>query len=391
MRHPIVALKLTESVGYPILWALYQIRKEWPMKDLRVIRLAQVLVRYSVAARPKEVFAVDATVEAEPLVLAVYEELLKAGAYPLVRMSPRGAGEVFFTHAKKHHLDEIAPYQRMLVRHLHGSIYIDSSPNTRSLSGVDPQKQARVSKTTKPLREIMMKKKWCLTLYPTQAYAQDAEMSLADFEDFVYRATFADRDHPIAAWRDLEKRQARLIAHLRGARQVRIVGPDTDITLSVAGRTFINSAGKYNMPSGEVFTGPVENSAEGHIRFDYPVCHAGREIDGIRLVFRKGRVVEASATKNEAFLKTMLDMDPGARRLGELGIGTNYGIQKFIKNILFDEKIGGTIHLALGQSYEETGGRNRSALHWDMIKDLRRGGAIYVDGKAIQKNGKFLV
>ncbi len=361
------------------------------MKDIRIARLARILVRYSVAARPREVFAVDATAEAEPLVLAVYEELLKAGAYALLRMTPRGAGEIFFACAKKHHLDDIAPYQRAVVNHLHGSIYIDSSPNTRALSGVDPHKQARVSKTTKPLRELMMKKKWCLTLYPTQAYAQDAEMSLADFEDFVFRAVFADQDDPIAAWRNLAKRQAKLIAHLRGAKNVRIVGPETDLALSVAGRTFINSDGHHNMPCGEIFTGPVENSAEGHIRFDYPVCHAGREIDGIRLVFRKGLVVEASATKNEAFLKTMLDMDPGARRLGELGIGTNYGIQKFIKNILFDEKIGGSIHLALGQSYEETGGRNSSALHWDMIKDLRRGGAVYVDGKVFQKDGRFVV
>jgi aminopeptidase len=160
--------------------------------------------------------------------------------------------------------------------------------------------------------------------------------------------------------------------------------------MSVKGRTFINSGGTYNMPSGEVFTGPVEDSAEGHIRFDYPVCHAGREVDGVRLVFRKGRVVEASATKNEKFLLAMLDMDTGARRLGELGIGTNYGIRKFIKNILFDEKIGGSIHLALGQSYEETGGKNQSALHWDMIKDLRRGGALYLDGKVFQKNGTFV-
>ena len=361
------------------------------MKDIRITRLAQILVRYSLAARPREVFAVDATVEAEPLVLAVYEELLQVGAYGLIRMSPRGASEVFFAHAQKHHLDSIAPYQWAIVRQLHGSLYIDSSPNTRALSGVDPQKQARLSKTTKPLREVMIKKKWCLTLYPTQAYAQDAEMSLTDFEDFVFRAVFADQDKPVEAWRALAKRQAKLIAHLRGAKQIRIVGPETDLTLSVAGRKFINSAGTHNMPCGEVFTGPVENSAEGHIRFDYPVCHAGREIDGIRLVFRKGRVVEASATKNEAFLKTMLNMDPGARRLGELGIGTNYGIQKFIKNILFDEKIGGSIHLALGQSYEETGGRNKSALHWDMIKDLRRGGTLYVDGKPFQKDGRFVV
>lgn len=358
-------------------------------KDIRVAHLARILVRYSVNARPRELITLDATPEAAPLVLAVYEELLRAGAYPFARMNPAETTEIFYRHGKAHHFDTPHPLQRAVVRHLDGSIRIESDPNTRALSGVDPRKQARVSRATGPLRELMMKKKWCLTLFPTQAYAQDADMSLSDFEDFVYAATFADRRDPIGAWRALSRRQESLVRQLRGARTVRIVGPDTDLTLSVAGRVFINSDGHHNMPSGEVFTGPGEDSAEGHIRFDYPICHAGREVDGVRLVFRKGLVVEASATKNEKFLHAMLDMDPGARRLGELGIGTNYGIDRFIKNILFDEKIGGTIHLALGRSYKETGGRNRSALHWDMIKDLRRGGALHVDGKVFQKDGKF--
>ncbi len=361
------------------------------MKDTRITSLAKILAHYSVRAKSRELIAVDATTEAEPLVLAVYEELLRAGAYPVVRMAPPGASEIFFKFGKPHHFDCLTPFQRLLVNQLDGSIYIDSSPNTRALSGVDPKKQARVSRTTKPLRQKMMKKKWCLTLFPTQAYAQDAEMSLADFEDFVYAATFADRADPVAAWKALAARQAKLIRAMRGAREVRIVGPETDLKLSVKGRVFINSSGHHNMPCGEIFTGPVEDSAEGHIRFDYPVCHAGREVDGVRLVFRKGKVVEATADKNQKFLITMLDMDRGARFLGELGIGTNYGIRKFIKNILFDEKIGGSIHLAVGQSYEETGGRNQSALHWDMIKDLRRGGTLYVDGKVFQKDGKFRV
>ncbi len=360
------------------------------MKDTRVQNLARILTAYSVRAKPHEIFAVDSSSEAEPLVLAVYENLIRAGAFPVLRMSPDGASEAFFKFGKPYHFTTITPIQRAMVEHLDGSIYIDSSPNTRALSAIDPSKQARLSKTTKPLREKMMKKKWCLTLFPTQAYAQDAEMSLSDFEDFVYAATFADRDDPVRAWQDLAAKQAKLIRKLRGADQIRIVGPETDLTMSVKGRVFINSSGHHNMPCGEIFTGPVEDSAEGFIKYTYPVCHAGREVDGIRLVFRKGKVVEATAEKNEKFLKTMLAMDPGALRLGELGIGTNYGIDRFIKNILFDEKIGGSIHLALGQSYSETGGRNQSALHWDMIKDLRHGGALYVDGKLFQKNGKFV-
>ncbi|HOW98452.1 MAG TPA: aminopeptidase [Kiritimatiellia bacterium] len=357
--------------------------------DPRIANLARILVRYSVHARPRELIALDATPEATPLVLAAYEELLRAGAYPIVRLNPAETAEIFYRHARPHHLDRPHAIQRAMAERLDGSIHIESSPNTRALSRVDPRKQARVSRATLPLREKMLHKKWSLTLFPTQAYAQDADMSLADFEDFVYAATFADRSDPIAAWEQLSRRQEKLVRRLRGARAVRIVGPDTDLSLSVQGRVFINSDGHHNMPSGEVFTGPVEDSAEGHIRFDYPVCHAGREVDDVRLVFRKGLVVEASATKNEKFLRAMLDMDPGARRLGELGIGTNYGIDRFIKNILFDEKIGGTIHLALGRSYEETGGRNRSALHWDMIKDLRRGGALLVDGEVFQKDGRF--
>ncbi len=358
--------------------------------DSRIQNLAKTLVHYSVRAKPKEMISVDGTTEAEPLILAVYEELIKAGAFPILRMAPSAASEIFYRHGHAHHFDETTPFQRMFVRTVHGTIGIAASPNTRALSNVDPKKQVRVSKTNKPLRAVLMKKKWCITLFPTQAYAQDAEMSLRDFEHFVYRATFADQDNPIAAWKALARRQEKLIAHIRGKHTVRIVGPDTDLTMSVKGRIFISSAGHHNMPCGEFFTGPVEDSAEGHIRYDFPVCEGGREIDGIRLVFRKGKVVEASAEKNEKYFLSMLDMDPGARRLGELGIGTNYGIQKFIKNILFDEKIGGTVHLALGESYPETGGKNKSALHWDMIKDLRKGGSLFVDGRLFQKDGKFV-
>ncbi|MBU0677245.1 MAG: aminopeptidase [Verrucomicrobia bacterium] len=360
------------------------------MTDTRVKNLAKILCKYCMKAQPEENIGIHSTTEAEPLVVEFYEELIKAGANPVVRIAPARTSEIFYRYGKDHHFDKVTPLQRAFARHLDGSVHIQASPNTRSLSKVDPKKQARVSKASKPLRAIMIKKKWCITLFPTQAHAQDADMSLSDFEDFIYSATFADRDRPIQAWKSLAQKQDKLIGRLKGAKDVRIVGPETDLKMSIKDRTFINSPGTHNMPSGEVFTGPVEDSAEGYIRYDFPVCHAGREIDGIRLVFRKGKVVEATADKNAKFLQSMLEMDPGAKRLGELGIGTNYGIQKFIKNILFDEKIGGTIHLALGQSYEETGGVNKSALHWDMIKDLRKGGALYVNGKVFQKDGKFV-
>ena len=357
--------------------------------DARTARLARILVRYCIEAKEGQSVDVGGSTPAEPLILCVYEELLRAGAFPVVRMAPPGTQEILFAAGRDIHFDSLPKWQRALARSVDASIRIRSDTNTRSLSGVNPSLQVRMSKTLKPIAEILTAKPWVLTLFPTEAYAQDAEMSLCEFEDFVYGATFADRDNPVAEWRKLRRRQDRLIAKLQGADLVRIVGPETDLSLSVKGRTFINSDGHHNMPSGEVFTGPVEESAEGTITYDFPICHAGREIDGVRLIFRDGRVVEASARKNEKFLLKMLDMDPGARRLGELGIGTNMGIQRFTRNILFDEKIGGTVHLAVGRSYPETGGRNRSALHWDMIKDLRRGGALYVDGKVLMKDGKF--
>ncbi len=360
------------------------------MGDARVGNLARILTQYSIVVKSGMTVTIAAPSAAEALVAACYEELIKLGCYPVVNMAPAGLTEILFQHGQPHHFDRVTKFQRAAVKLADASIRIMAETNTRGLSKADPKKQAALSMATRPLSNIMLSKSWVLTLFPTAAYAQDAEMSLRDFEDFVYAATFATEDDPVKAWEAIRIGQDRLIKKLKGADEIHIVGPGTDLKLSVKGRTFINSAGTHNMPSGEIFTGPIEDSAEGVVQYDFPVCNAGREIDGIRLVFRKGLVVEASATKNEAFLKAMLDMDPGARRLGELGIGTNRNIQRFIKNILFDEKIGGTIHLALGKSYPETGGVNKSGLHWDMIKDLRKDGAIYVDGTLFEKNGKFV-
>ncbi|MDP6380387.1 MAG: aminopeptidase, partial [Phycisphaerae bacterium] len=303
-----------------------------------------------------------------------------------------GFGAISFkeaSNAQLAHVSKLALYEARNVDH---RFAIMADTNTRALSSVPPKKQAIAEKARRKISDIIMaKNRWTLTLFPTAAYAQDAEMSLEEFEDFVYGTVFADKKDPVAEWKKVAKFQDRLIRRLRRVDEVRIIGPDTDLRMSVKGRIWKNSDGRYNMPSGEIFTGPIENTAEGYIRYTYPVCYRGKEVDDVRLVFKKGKVVEASAAKNNSLLQTMIDVDPGARRLGELGIGTNYGIKKFIKNILFDEKIGGSIHLALGMSYKETGGKNRSALHWDMIKDLRQGGKILVDGKPLQKGGKFLI
>ena len=361
------------------------------MSDPRVQKFAQLLAHYSIYAKKGETIGVEGPDTTAPLMEAVYEELLRAGAYPILRMTPARATEIFFQHGLPLHFDRVPPFELAYARGMDGTIRIMGSSNTRALSNTDPSLMARFAKARRPARRILLAKKWSLTLFPTEAYAQDADMSLADFSDFVFRANLLHLRDPVAAWKAEERKQKKLIAKLRGADEVRIVGPGTDLRMSIKGRIFIPSVATHNVPSGEIFTGPVEDSAEGHIAYDFPVCEGGREIDGIRLVFRKGLVVEATATKNQDYLRKMLDMDPGARRLGELGIGTNYDIQRFIRNILFDEKIGGTIHLALGESYAETGGKNKSGLHWDMIKDLRKDGALYVDGKLVQKNGRFLI
>ncbi|MBA3746299.1 MAG: aminopeptidase, partial [Solirubrobacterales bacterium] len=240
-----------------------------------------------------------------------------------------------------------------------------------------------------PLREQTLRKRWCTTLWPTQASAQQAAMNLADFEAFVQRALFLDQPDPVRAWGELRAFQASLIERLKDARELRIEAAGTDVTLTVKGREWVNSDGRRNMPSGEVFTGPHEASASGIVRFGVPSSPAGVDVAGVELRFEDGVVVGARADRGEDYLQRALQTDDGARRLGEIGIGTNFGIDRAIGATLFDEKIGGTVHLALGRSYPETGGKNESALHWDLICDLRPGGRLTADGEIIMQDGRF--
>ena len=268
----------------------------------------------------------------------------------------------------------------------------DHAPtNTRSLSAVDPAKQQALAERDKGLQQMVERKdRWVLTLFPTQARAQEAEMSLEDYEDFVFEAMALSYEDPVRYWHEKVKERDRLIEKLKPADEIRLLAPGTDLTLSVKGREYINDDGRYNMPGGEVATGPVEDSANGEIFFGLPMTVSGREVSGVRLRFEGGRIVESSAEKGEEYLDAMLDADAGARYLGEIGIGTNYGITRSTGSGLFDEKIGGTVHLAIGYSFAETGGKNLSSVHWDMICDLREGGEIYVDGELIQKDGSFI-
>ncbi len=367
------------------------------MKDQRAEKLAQVLVRYSTAVREGDVCTIGGETTAEPLALAVYEEVVKAGGLAVVNLSPAEGPSVFFRHASDAQLDWIAPPVSWAVENADVGIRLMAEANTRALSSVDPAMQSRRKAASRPLMEKSMKRsaageyRWSLTIFPTQAYAAEADMSLSDYEDFYYRACLCDKDDPVAAWEQASGETRRLAEWIEGKEEVHITAPGTDLKLSVAGRKFVAADGKHNMPDGEFFTGPVEDSANGEVSFSFPAVYGGREVSGVKLRFEDGKVVDASADRNQEYLTKMLDTDEGARRLGELGIGTNYGIDRFTKEILLDEKIGGTIHLAVGMSYPETGGVNQSAVHWDMVCDLRQGGKITVDGEDLQVDGKFRV
>lgn len=367
------------------------------MRDPRVTNLARILVGYSTAVKQGEVCAIEGESSAEPLLLAVYEEVLRAGGHPVVNISMEGQSAAYFKHASDAELEWVSPLAQWKVENADVSIAVMASSNVRELSQVPPERQTRRRAATRELMNRAMERaaegsyRWALTLFPTNAYASEAEMSLADYEDFYYEACLATDADPVGAWRRASQETEQLRDWIQGREEVRITGPGTDLRLGIAGRTFIAADGRHNMPDGEFFTGPVEDSAEGEIAFHLPASYGGREVSGVRMRFEGGKVVDASAERNEEFLIETLDTDEGARRLGELGIGTNYGISRGTREILLDEKIGGTVHLAVGKSYPETGGVNDSAVHWDMICDLRQGGRIEVDGELLQEDGRFVV
>ncbi|HAR62535.1 MAG: aminopeptidase [Candidatus Margulisiibacteriota bacterium] len=362
------------------------------MVDSRIKKFAKILVHYSIGAKEKEEVLVSGSYEASSLVRLVYEELITVGAYPRVKVSIPGIDYAYYAKAQEHQLDFVSDMDYLEANKMAAMISIESDYNTKELTSIDSSRITRRVKARQNLKEIILKRvRWNVTLFPTQALAQDAEMSLQEYEDFVFGAVFADREDPVRCWDELSANQERLCQIFSTAEELRILGKDTDLTMKVSGRKFINSNGHYNMPSGEIFSAPIEDSVQGHIRFEYPVCLYGKEVEGVQLTFENGKVTKLSASKNQDFLESMLTTDAGAKYLGEIGIGNNFGITKFTKNILFDEKIGGSVHIALGQSYEECGGKNESAIHWDMIKDLRTGGEMYLDGVLVQKDGKFLL
>jgi aminopeptidase len=369
------------------------------VSDPRIALWARTLVNYSVTGgvKPGDRVVITGGTAAEPLLREVYRETIAGGGFPVLLPSFSGLVTDLLQNGNDDQIQYISPVEIFAREQADVLINVMAETNTKALSAVDPARQSLLAKARGRLLETMLRRdaagelRWTLTLYPTDAYAQDADMATPDFADFVLAACKLDMPDPAAAWRAQAAEQQRLIDWLADKRDIHLRGPDTDLRLSVAGRRWINADGTKNFPDGEIFTGPVEDSAEGHVRFSFPVVTQGREIDDIRLRFEGGRVVDASAARNEDFLIRTLDTDPGARTLGEFAFGTNFAIQRFSKNILFDEKIGGTVHMAVGSGYPETGNLNVSAVHWDMICDLRDGGSVDVDGRPFLRNGRFVV
>jgi aminopeptidase len=361
------------------------------LQDEVVARWADLLVDYCLSVEQGETIAVSAEIAARPLVEACFKAIVQRGAFPLVRLELPGLHEFFLKEASDAQLAHVPPSSLFEAQSVNARIRIAAESDTRSMSRVDPSRQAIFERARDPMRQAARRSRWVLTQYPTPAYAADARMPLSEYEAFIIRALFLDRPDARTSWKELGLRQAGLVEFMSGVRTIRIESVGTDLTLSVAGRTWINSDGKRNMPSGEIFTGPIEDSASGRLRCGFPVCRDGRELVGINVEFNEGKVVAARADQGEDYLLAMLDIDPGARRLGELGLGLNGGIDRFTGSILYDEKIGGTVHLALGQSYAETGGVNTSALHWDLIVDTRTEGRITADGRLVMENGHWLV
>ena len=367
------------------------------MIDPRLSRMAQILVRYSTKVQKGDKVHISGGTLAIPLMEQLYIEALKVGAHPYVDVEVPSLTRYFFKYANKEQLEYFSPISKAMIDNFDVAISIMSEENPHHLSGVNPKKQSWRMKVATKLSQRMIKKmgdgslRTCATLFPTNAYASAAEMSLEDFEDFVFNACYVNHPDPLKRWEQVHKYQQKVIAYLKKRSTIRLVAPGTDLTFSYKGRDWMNCDGLLNFPDGEVYTCPIENSTEGVVQFTYPACLYGREVEKVRLHFEKGKVVKASAKKNEDFLLEMLNMDNGAKILGEFAIGTNWGVNRFTKNILFDEKIAGTCHLAIGASAPNCKGKNKSAIHWDMVCDLRKGGAIYADGKKFYENGDFVL
>ncbi len=364
--------------------------------DPRIEKLAQILVHHSARITAGDRVAIEATIAAEPLVRALYREILTAGGYPYPLLKITEQDRELLSFGNEGQIEHVDQIRQKAYQEFESRIRIYSSTNPQELKGFSSDKQALFQHSKSPILKTQLDRgardefKWVTTLYPTEAYAAQAGMDLEVYQDFVYQACLADQQDPVQSWHKVKENQAAGLNLFQGHDRVKLRGPNIDLELSVKGRKFINCYGVNNMPDGEIFTGPVETSLNGWVRYTYPAVYAGVMVKGVELEFKDGRVVRATAQDQEEYLLKLLDSDPGARYAGEFAVGTNSQVQRFTGNILFDEKIGGTIHIALGSGYPETGSSNQSAIHWDMICDMRENSTIEVDGTPVYRDGEFI-
>ncbi len=342
---------------------------------------AKIIVEWSTEIKPGDMVTIAASPASHDLAVAVSKEVARAGGIPMVLMSSEEIARAFFDGASEETLKIFPKHEKSLTESTDVFIFIRSPVNIKALANVEPNKMLTVGKVRKEINDIRLSKRWCLTVHPCATLAQQANMSLDEYQDFVYNATLID-------WKEESRMMYLMKEHLERHNDIRFVGPETDLYASTKGRIWIASDGKHNLPSGEVFTAPVEDTVEGKIYFDIPFLFQGKVIEGVRLTFEKGEVVDYSAEKSQDVLKKILEIDEGSRRLGEMAIGTNRGIKQYTLNMLFDEKIGDTIHCALGNAYKDNNGTNTSAVHVDMIKTMIDGEIIAGD-EVIYSKGKY--
>ncbi|PWI46474.1 aminopeptidase [Candidatus Heimdallarchaeota archaeon B3_Heim] len=362
-------------------------------------KLAKLIVQYAVKIEPEDTVIIKAPTIAEPLVKTVYRETLRAGGHViLVDLSFDGQDELFFKFTSDNQLKYVNPIKLDIVKTLKKYINIYASFNTRDLTSVPPEKKVMVAEAGKEMNKIFLERastkelRWNISPFPCNAFAQEANMGPLEYLEFAYKALNLHQPDPVKFWQDFEKKQQHIVDILNKGSFLQIIGEDTDLTLGIAQRPWENCSGHENLPDGEVFTAPIEDAVNGTIRFTYPGIFSGQEIEDIRLTFKDGKVVDFDADKGKDLLNKIVTTIPNANILGELAVGTNYGIQRFTKNMLFDEKMGGTVHLALGAGYPETGSKNESSIHWDILKDMKSPESkILLDGEMIYKEGKWLI
>lgn len=367
------------------------------MVDCRTTKFAKVLVNYSMKIKKGDLLIIDCTMLGEPLAKEVYREALAAGANVMIQAGFDGIGEILLKNGSDEQLQYINPITKLAYEKADAMLTIMGGYNTKSLSNIDPARLSLRSRSQGEVMKLFMDRigkkelRWCGTQFPTHASAMDGNMSLAEYEEFLLDACHLNSEDPVAEWKKVHEQQQKYVDYLNTKSTIEVKSKDTNLTLSTKGRKWVNCDGQVNFPDGEIFTSPVEDSMNGTVRFSFPAIYMNREVEDVVLTFKDGKVVDAKATKGEDFLKEVLNIDEGASLVGEFAIGTNYNIKKFTKNILFDEKLGGTIHIAIGASIKETGGVNDSSIHWDLISDMKDGGEIYADGELFYKDGKFLI